>query len=359
MDGDFSGDASPASRGGTAPLRVGIVGVGRVGRRRAECTARHPDLVLTAICDTQPQCQNDYPGVTFYDDWRDLVADPAIDVVFACAYNALAPEVVCAALAAGKHVFCEKPPGRGVDDVRRMIDAERAAGDRRLKFGFNHRYHYSVIEAKALIDSGRYGRVLWARGIYGKCGSLQFETEWRSNHDIAGGGILLDQGIHMLDLCRYFCGDFQHVQSLITTAYWNIPLEDNAFVILSNDAGQVASVHSSATFWKHRFELEICLEDGFINLSGILSSTRSYGEEKMTFARKQFEDTTRALGRPREETVLFDTDDSWQLEVDDFVDAIRQNRPIASGHSHDALRVMELIEEAYSRSPRPVQRDER
>jgi predicted dehydrogenase len=327
-------------------IRVGIVGFGRVGARRAECVVRHSEMELRAICDINAQHAGKWPGVNFTTDYHDLVRND-LDAIFVCTYNNSAPDVVVAALEAGKHVFCEKPPGRCVADVERIQAAERASGGRKLKFGFNHRYHGSVMEAKQIVDSGRYGRVLWLRGVYGKCGGIQFENEWRNDRNIAGGGILLDQGIHMLDLCRFFCGDFDQVKSLVTTSFWKIPCEDNAFAILSNGAGQVAMIHSSATQWKHEFSLEICMEDGYVNLQGILSSTRSYGDERLTFARKQLEDTTRAFGRPREETIIFDTDDSWSLEVADFADAIRHDRPITSGNSHDALRAMELIETVY------------
>jgi predicted dehydrogenase len=332
------------------PIRVGIVGFGRVGARRADCVIRHPGMELRGICDINPQRAAKWPAVSFTTDYNDLVGDD-LDAVFVCTYNNFAPDVVVAALKAGKHVFCEKPPGRCVADVERIQAAERASGGRKLKFGFNHRYHGSVMEAKQIVDSGRYGRVLWLRGVYGKCGSIQFENEWRNDREIAGGGILLDQGIHMLDLCRFFCGDFDKVQSLVTTSFWKIPFEDNAFVILSNDSGQVAMIQSSATQWKHEFSLEICMEDGYVHLQGILSSTRSYGDERLTFARKQLEDTTRAFGRPREETIIFDTDDSWRLDVADFAEAIRQDRPITSGNSHDALRVMELIQTIYGNGP--------
>jgi predicted dehydrogenase len=327
-------------------IRTGIVGLGRVGARRAECVLRHPAMELRAICDINPQQAVKWPGINFTTDYQMLVRDD-LDAVFVCTYNNFAPDVVVAALNAGKHVFCEKPPGRSVADVDRIAAAEQASAGRKLKFGFNHRYHGSIMEAKQIVESGRYGRVLWLRGVYGKCGSIQFENEWRNDRNIAGGGILLDQGIHMLDLCRFYCGDFDQVKSLVTTSFWKIPFEDNAFAILSNRAGQVAMIHSSATQWKHEFSLEICMEDGYVNLQGILSSTRSYGDERLTFARKQLEDTTRAFGRPREETIIFDTDDSWSLEVADFADAIRQDRPITSGNSHDALRVMELIETVY------------
>jgi predicted dehydrogenase len=327
-------------------IRAGIVGLGRVGARRADCVQRHPAMELRAICDINPQQGQNWPGVNFTTDYQNLVRDD-LDAVFVCTYNNFAPEVVVAALKAGKHVFCEKPPGRCVADVERIRAAEQASPGLKLKFGFNHRYHESIMEAKQIVESGRFGRVLWLRGVYGKCGGIQFENEWRNDRNIAGGGILLDQGIHMLDLCRFFCGDFDQVKSLVTTSFWKIPCEDNAFAILSNREGQVAMIHSSATQWKHEFSLEICMEDGYVNLQGILSSTRSYGDERLTFARKQLEDTTRAFGRPREETIIFDTDDSWSLEVADFADAIRHDRPITSGNSHDALRAMELIETVY------------
>ena len=338
------------NRGG--PIRVGVVGLGRVGARRAECVKRHPDMELRAVCDVDAGRSSAWPGVPFSTDYHELI-EQDLDAVFVCAYNNTAPEIVVESLNRGRHTFCEKPPGRSVEDVRRIIEAEQANPGLKLKFGFNHRYHYSIIEAKQIVDSGRYGRVLWIRGVYGKCGSIQFENEWRNNHNIAGGGILLDQGIHMIDLCRYYCGDFNQVKSLVNTAYWQIPFEDNAFAILSNDGGQVAMIHSTATQWKHLFSLEICMEDGFVKLEGILSSTRSYGDEKLTYARKQFEDTTRAFGRPREETIIFDTDDSWSLEVADFAEAIRTDRPILSGNSHDALRAMELIEAVYAEGRRP------
>ncbi|MEX0744032.1 MAG: Gfo/Idh/MocA family oxidoreductase, partial [Phycisphaeraceae bacterium] len=307
----------------------------------------HPQLSLDAVCDVSAEALSSWEAIRHATDYRELVDDPRLDMIFVCAFNNVAPDIVVAALHAGKHVFCEKPPGRSVGDVKRIIDAERANPGLKLQFGFNHRFHYSVLEAQSLIESGRFGKVLWVRGVYGKCGSLQFENEWRSDLDLAGGGILLDQGIHMLDLCRLFCGDFEQVKSVIKTVHWNIPAEDNAFAILSTPTGKVAMIHSSATQWKHCFRLEICLEDGYVHLNGILSSTRSYGDESIVFARKQFEDTTRAFGRPREETVIFDTDDSWSLEVESFTRAVAEDTPVESGNSEDALRVMELIEKVY------------
>lgn len=348
---DRADEETLAEQAGSKPLRVGIVGLGKVGLRRARCVQEHPDLALAAVCDVDPGQAEFFPGRRFFNDYRALVEDD-LDVVFVCAYNRIAPDAVVRALNNGKHAFCEKPPGRSLEDVERIIEAERANPGLKLKFGFNHRYHYAIKEAKSMIEGGRFGRILWMRGVYGKCGGVHFEEAWRNDPSISGGGILMDQGIHMLDLFRYFAGDFTDVRSLVTTSFWDIPVEDNAFAILQNERGQVATIHSSATQWKHRFLLEICLEGGYINITGLLTSTRSYGEEAITFARRQFEDEASAFGKPREETVYFDRDDSWALEVADFAEAIHKDEPIRSGNSADALKAMQLVERIYEEGHR-------
>ena len=335
------------------PLKAGIIGLGKMGMLRARLVMEHKNLELKDICDINSERFEELPNIRFYEEFQRLL-EQDLDVIFVCTYNNIAPEVVIQALKSGKHVFCEKPPGRCVQDIERIIDAERSHPDLKLKFGFNHRYHYAVIEAKSMVDSGKFGEILWVRGVYGKCGGIQFENSWRNNSDIAGGGILLDQGIHMLDLFRYFCGDFTDVQSLVTTSFWNIPVEDNAFAILRNNKNQVALMHSSATQWKHRFTLEICLEGGYINIGGLLTSTRSYGDETLTFARRQFEDESFAFGKPREETVFFDRNDSWSIEINEFVEAIKKKRPIQCGNSNDAHKVMQLIEDIYKNSYRCI-----
>lgn len=328
------------------PLKVGVAGVGKVGSVRIQEIKRYPQLDLVALCDIDDSRSAEARGVPFFTDVAEFEKQD-LDVVFVCVYNNAAPGIVERALGRGCHVFCEKPPGRSVQDVERIIAVERQNPHAKLKFGFNHRYHYAVREAKALVDGGRFGKLLWARGIYGKCGGIEFQNSWRNDSETSGGGILLDQGIHMVDLLRLFCGEFSGVKSVVTTSFWEIPVEDNAFAILTGDEGQVALLHSSATQWKHRFSLELCLEGGYVNINGILSSTRSYGQESITFARRQFEDETFAFGNPREETVFFDRDDSWALEVQEFVTAICEDRRIDSGNSADALAAMQLIDRIY------------
>lgn len=328
--------------------RVGIVGMGKMGRIRKRDLDAHPGFEVVALCDINPAVAAEFPALRVTTAWEEVIA-AEIDVVVICTYNRIAPTIVCAALARGMHVFCEKPPGVSVADVQQIIQAEKAAGDRVVKFGFNHRFHYSVMEAKALIDSGRYGQIMWARGTYGKAGSLDYSSSWRSRPDLAGGGILLDQGIHMLDLLRYFLGEFPDVKSFVEQTFWHdSPIEDNAFAMLRSAEGKVAMLHSSATHWKHKFGLDIFLENGYVCLNGILTSTRSYGEESITFAKRQFEDEARAFGRPREETIFFDTDDSWKLEIADFHACLSGEKGSPQGSTDDALKVMQLIETIYA-----------
>jgi len=198
-----------------------------------------------------------------------------------------------------------------------------------------------------VVDSGRLGKILNMRGLYGKSGGKNFRNSWRNNNEISGGGILLDQGIHMLDLFRYFCGDFEYVKSFINNSFWKFDVEDNAYVILKNKKGQNAFFHSSATMWNHTFKIDIALEEGYIVVDGLLSKTGSYGREKIVIGKRQFEDEASAVGNPEEEVTYFDRDLSWNLEVEEFIECIDQDRKVAISSSGDALKVMEIIEKAY------------
>ena len=217
----------------------------------------------------------------------------------------------------------------------------------KLMFGFNHRFHPGVIQAKTIVESARLGPIIGLRGIYGKSGGIHFRDSWRSDKQTSGGGILLDQGIHMLDLFCHFCGDFEYVKCFVGNSFWNFDIEDNAFLILQNRKGQSACLHSSATLWKHTFRLDIMLEEGYLVVEGFLSKTGSYGREKLIVGRRQFEDEATAIGNPTEEVTYFDRDESWNLEVEEFVGYIEHHAPVVSGSSRDALRVMEIIDKAY------------
>lgn len=331
-------------------VKIGIIGLGKMGAIRARELMKHASAHV--VCGTDPKPDSfaaQFRNVEILPDLTALLASE-VDAVFVCTPNRFTPGAIVAALDAGKHVFAEKPPGRTLADMQDIIGAERRNPALKLKFGFNHRYHAGIQEAKRIVESGRLGRILWLRGIYGKSGGEGFESEWRSNKELAGAGILLDQGIHMLDLLRLFCGDFVEVKSMVTTAYWNIGVEDNAFALLRDAEGRIAMLHSSSTHWKHRFSLEIFLSEGYLTVNGILSSTRSYGDETISVARRQFNEGF-AQGKPREEIIYFDTDPSWELEVDEFLHNVIADTPVENGNSEQADKAMRLVFEIYGNDP--------
>jgi predicted dehydrogenase len=333
----------------TAKLRVGIAGYGVVGKRRHEFIDAHPALQVVAVCDRVLEDGAALPGgIRCHSDYRTLLTEE-LDILFVCMTNDLAPDVTIAGLERGLHVFCEKPPGRTVEDVERVIATERSQPTRRLKYGFNHRYHDSVKDALALVAAGALGKVINLRGVYGKSKFISFgqHSDWRTDRAIAGGGILLDQGIHMVDLMRLFAGEFETIHSFVSNDYWRHDVEDNAYALMRTGTGIVAMLHSSATQWRHRFQLDITLERGAIVLSGILSGSKSYGQETMTVAYASDDDQ----GDPREETRYYDRDPSWESEIAEFADAIASGQEIQNGSSNDALKTMQTVYRIYCSDP--------
>lgn len=326
--------------------RVGIIGYGRIGRRRAALVNAHDGLTLVAVADPQTPDATELPAsCAIYGSGAELLQHD-LDAVFVCTPNIATTDLVVQALEKGKHVFAEKPPGRSVADIARMRDVEAWYPHLRVKFGFNHREHDSVRLSQSLIASGELGRLMWMRGTYGKAGGPGYTGDWRANPELAGGGILLDQGIHMLDLFRLFGGEFTEVKSFVGQAFWQVGLEDNAFALLRGEGGRVAMLHSSATHWNHLFRLEIYLTDGYLVLEGFLTGSQTYGRETLVVGRRDWNDQDGARGRPREERYYFDEDRSWEREVDDFAHCIA-GEPVTNGNSLDAHKAMELITRVY------------
>ncbi|CAA7621796.1 Gfo/Idh/MocA family protein [Magnetospirillum sp. UT-4] len=330
-------------------LKVGIAGYGVVGQRRRQVIDSRADMVTVAVCDQRLDGEGAFAdGVRHYAHYQRLL-DEDLDVLFVCLTNDVAAEVTMAGLERGLHVFCEKPPGRDLADIAAVIACEKRHPGLKLKYGFNHRYHDSVRDALALVQSGELGRVLNLRGIYGKSKIIDFRspTHWRTKRAIAGGGILLDQGIHMVDLIRLFAGEFADIHAFVSNDFWHHDVEDNAFALMRSNSGVVAMLHSSATQWRHRFGLDITLSKGTIQLSGILSGSKSYGAETLTVAWASPDDG----GDPKEQTTRYNRDPSWEDEVAEFADAVLNGGAIACGSSDDALRTMELVYRIYCADP--------
>ena len=328
-----------------ANLRVGIAGYGVVGRRRRDCVDRHPDMTLVAVCDQTFEGEGAFPdGIRYFKDYRRLIEE-GLDVLIVCLTNDIAAQVTIAGLDAGLHVFCEKPPGRNVEDIVRVIEHERKHPTLKLMYGFNHRYHESVQDALGILRSGQLGRIINMRGVYGKAKLITFnQPDWRTKREISGGGVLLDQGIHMVDLMQLFGGNFTEVHSFISNSHWGYDVEDNAYALMRTADGIVGMLNSSATQWRHRFHLDINLERGSLILGGILSGTKSYGAETLTVLQA---DPDNDRGDPKEQITRYNRDPSWDDEIIAFAEAILNDTPIQSGTSEDALRTMQLVFKIY------------
>ena len=328
-------------------LKVGIAGYGVVGRRRAKHIKDRKDMEIVGVCDRLFKNSHEslVDGIPSFSNYRDMFASTSLDVVFVCVTNDIAPEITISALNNGSHVFCEKPPGRNVDDIESVRVIEAQHPNLKLMYGFNHRYHDSVQDALKIVDSGEFGKIINLRGVYGKAKLITFDQDdWRTKKEIAGGGVLLDQGIHMVDLMRLFAGEFTEVKSFISNKFWGYDVEDNAYALMRTSNGVVGMLHSSATQWRHRFSLDVNLEKGTINLSGILSGSKSYGAESMTlvWANPDYDN-----GDPKEQTTRYNEDPSWESEIAIFSDAIINSKSIESSNSNDALLTMKLVHQIY------------
>lgn len=325
-------------------LKVGIAGYGIVGKRRHHFIDLNPNLKVVSVCDKT--FKNNFEVINGINQHKTVekLLEEDLDILFVCLTNDVAASVTIKGLNKGFHIFCEKPPGRNVNDIEKVIEAELKQTNLKLKYGFNHRYHDSVIEAMKLIKSGDLGQIINLRGVYGKSRIIPFSGGWRSKREIAGGGILLDQGIHMLDLMLLFCGEFSEIKSFISNDFWKHDVEDNAYVILKTKDGVVAMLNSTATQWEHKFNLDISLSKGFISLTGILSGSKSYGEEKIIYGYRKEESNN---GQMNSKTIKYLDDSSWKREIDEFAEVIINNKDVESGSSAQALIAMKLVFNIY------------
>ena len=328
------------------PLRVGIVGCGLVGHKRAAALDGDSLIACFDLDASAARSLADRFGGAACDS-ADQVLQHGLDVVVVAVPHDRLAEYACAALRASAHVLVEKPAGVGVDDVASIAAAAEEAR-RRVKVGFNHRFHPGTARAVAEATSGRFGPVLHMRARYGHGGRVGYEHEWRAQRSISGGGELVDQGMHLFDLSHSVFGPLPLHSALLRTAYWPMEVEDNAVVVLGDRAdGPWTMFHSSWTEWKNLFSLEVFCRTAKLQVDGLAGS---YGPQRLTIYAMRPE-----LGPPDVESVEFPVDDdSWRLEWRAFADAIRADdgRPLA-GDLESAAYGWRCIEAAYARSDPP------
>ncbi|KRP17024.1 MAG: oxidoreductase [SAR86 cluster bacterium BACL1 MAG-121001-bin56] len=332
-------------------MRVGIAGYGVVGKTRHRSIVANTSYQVTAISESSEDARKSIPADSIvFNDYKSLIANAEIDIIFISLPNQFAAEATSLSLKKGLHVFCEKPPARTYHELLAVQNEALKFPELKLMYGFNHRFHLSVEEAKSIIQGNSLGQIINMKGVYGKSQMISFnQTDWRTNREASGGGILLDQGIHMLDLMRYLSGEnFTQVFSFIDNAFWNFDVEDNAYVLMKSPAGIVAQLHSSATQWRHIFNLEITLERGSLILGGLLTGSKSYGDETLTVITS---DLSKDHGTPRESTSKYNEDVSWDNEIKYFAKSLADNTSIERGGIDDALETMKLIEAIYKADP--------
>jgi len=322
--------------------RVAIIGCGLVGEKRVKLLT--PGTV-TVTCDLDlgraKRLAALSPGCEATDSLDRAVTSPNVDCVMIATVNASLAPIAMQALSAGKHVLAEKP---GAISLREIEEIEQVAkkSNALYRIGYNHRYHPAFLKAREIFDSGALGPMMLVRGRYGQGGRIGYDKEWRANPKLSGGGELIDQGVHLIDLAGIFLGEFTQVDGHVATYFWNMRVDDNAFISLRNAEGRTAWLHASCTEWKNMFSLEIYGRDGKLHWEGL---GRSYGPERLTYYKMLPQ-----MGPPETSVWEFPgEDDSWKIEMREFFEDIRLNRTPQPGLK-EAKEVLRVVEAVYGKA---------
>jgi predicted dehydrogenase len=325
-------------------LNVAVIGCGLIGRRRAK--AMEGLANLSACYDV-----NNKAAIQFANDFKCLVADSiesildneGIDVIFIATRHEALGLIAKQAVAKGKNMFIEKP---GAIDYRTLQEVKIASNSTNLHIhiGYNHRHHRAVRKALCMVDSGELGKILFLRARYGHGGRVGYNNEWRADKSLSGGGELIDQGTHLLDLSRAFLGSFALEYGATPSYFWEMEVEDNAFIVVKNQTGAIGFLHASCTEWKNTFSLEVYGERGKLEINGLGGS---YGTEKLTHYKMLPE-----MGPPETSSWEYPMlDDSWKIEVEEFIQDI-ENGNNASSNIDSSLDVLAIVSEIYRGSGR-------
>ncbi|HEX4045351.1 MAG TPA: Gfo/Idh/MocA family oxidoreductase [Gammaproteobacteria bacterium] len=323
---------------------IAIIGCGLIGQKRAQtiASAQQHSCRLIACVDKIPEraahLAKQYPHCEALTDWREVIQRADIHLIIIATLHANLAEIALAAVQAGKHILVEKPAGRAAHELDAVITAAEQHNIL-ARVGFNHRYHRAFRKARELVDTNQLGELMFIRARYGHGGRIGYDKEWRADPALSGGGELIDQGVHLIDLARWFLGDFSEVQGYAHTYYWDMPVDDNGFLLLKTAKKQVAHLHASCTEWKNTFSFEIYGKQGKIDINGLGGS---YGVERITFYKM-----LPAMGPP--ETFVWEypmADDSWQVELDECLADIAMQRQPAVG-LRDAQAALKIVEEVY------------
>lgn len=321
--------------------KIAIIGCGLIGRKRAAALAGG---ALVYACDLDEARARSLaalvPGCRATTNAEEVFASDVDVVIISTLNHALAP-LALSAVQAGKHVLVEKPAAKTSAELENIHAAATAAGVR-VRVGYNHRFHPALQKARELVDAGACGELMMIRGRYGHGGRTGYDREWRANPEFSGGGELIDQGVHLIDLAGWFLGDFTRIEGHATTSFWDMKVDDNAFLSLRTAAGQTAWLHASCTEWKNLFSFEIYGRTGKLHIEGLGGS---YGVERITFYKMLPE-----MGPPETTAWEFPRGDrSWELEMAAFLEDIRLSREPQPG-LRESIATLRIVEKIYAQS---------
>jgi len=320
-------------------MKVAIIGCGLVGLKRAKALGEHQ---LVAACDSDIKRAQNICSVAgsgnAVTDWKEAGAHPKVDIVIVSTTNDWLTPIGLYALEHGKHVLVEKPAARSVKEIVPFLKKAQQTSSK-VKVGFNLRYHPALRKAREIVDSGEMGELMFLRGRYGHGGRIGYEREWRANPEMSGGGELIDQGVHLIDIARWFLGEFIIAEGFHHTYFWDMPVDDNAFLLLRNEKKQAAWLHVSWTEWKNMFSLEIYGKLGKIQIDGLGGS---YGTEKLVYYKMLPQ-----MGPPEITNWEYrGEDESWALEFNAFVEAINTGK-LLNGDINDAFEALKIVDKIY------------
>jgi len=323
-------------------MNYAIIGCGLIGKKRL--AGLPPGSKLVVACDTdlaraEALIKTAQSGRAV-SDFRQAIADPQVEAVIVATVNSALAEVSAAAIRAGKHVLVEKPAGISAKQIDELITLAKKHNVC-VRVGFNHRYHPAFIKAREIFDSGVMGELMFIRARYGHGGHIGYDQEWRADPKLSGGGELIDQGIHLIDLASWFLGEFTKIEGHAATYFWNMPVDDNAFLSLQTASGQMAWLQASCTEWKNLFSFEIYGRHAKLHIEGLGGS---YGIEKLYHYQMKPE-----MGVPDTKVYEFPgSDESWRNEMNRFEDDVRNKRQPDAGLK-EARAAMQVVEKIYSR----------
>ncbi|RME17438.1 MAG: gfo/Idh/MocA family oxidoreductase [Bdellovibrio sp.] len=326
-------------------MNYAIIGCGLIGQKRWNAIKNHKVLIC---CD-----QNQKQAQTFAQknhiehattSAEEAISHPAIDAVIIATDNKSLTPLTEMAIKNNKHVLVEKPAGIKSSDLFRLHELAQE-NHVKVRVGFNHRYHPAFIKLKELIDQPQIGSLMFIRARYGHGGRIGYDKEWRAQPELSGGGELIDQGVHLIDLSRMLMGDFSTINGHVATYFWNMPVEDNAFLSLQTPSGQTAFLSVSCTEWKNLFSFEIYFKNAKFHIEGLGGS---YGIEKLYYYQMLKE-----MGPP--ETTIYEFprgDQSWDIEMKEFEKDIQEDRETSPGLL-DAAKALLIVEEVYRKNNCP------